>query len=148
MKAFRIHSLDAWDWDAVPVTVDLVLEHWSTALRRRSPWDVMLADDASGYIRPVVSELLNEARHPCDGTRSARLRRHASAHGAFRRRQRLDDRALVCECDLLPGAVESALLAGGLTRRFVGDSIVVLGPDLQLVRDAALLGWAVGSPAE
>src|SRR5215467_13054260 len=83
-------SLDSWDWEKIPADVDQVVIRWWETVRSRPPWRTMPADDGGGYMRAVVSELLNEARHPGDGMRELRLRAAARAHGQFRRRQSCD----------------------------------------------------------
>src|SRR5215813_1626393 len=87
-------SLDSWDWEKIPADVDQVVIRWWSMVGGRLPWRAMPNDDGRGYMRAVISELLNEARHPGDGMRELRLRAAARAHGQFRRRQ-------CCDCDSL-----------------------------------------------
>ncbi len=139
------HSLDSWDWERIPADVDQVVVRWWGLVHDRLPWREMPADDGLGYMRAVVSELLNEARHPADGMRERRLRRAARTHGEFRRRQRCDFGTLTDELAALGVAIETAMLEGGQSCGLVNDYLVLLGPDLELTRVNAGDGWSAGS---
>jgi hypothetical protein len=140
------HSLDSWDWERIPADVDQVVIRWWALVRDRLPWREMPADDGLGYMRAVVSELLNEARHPSDGMRERRLCRAARAHGEFRRRQ-----GGHCHCGALTGelaalgpAIETAMLDAGQSSGLVKDYLVLLEADVELARAIAVDGWSTG----
>jgi hypothetical protein len=139
------HSLDSWDWERIPADVDQVVIRWWAMVRDRLPWQAMPADDGLGYMRAVVSELLNEARHPSDGMRERRLRRAARAHGEFRRRQQCHGAVLADELAALSAAIETEMLEAGQSSGLVKDYLVLLGPDLDLARANAVDGWSAGS---
>jgi hypothetical protein len=134
-------SLDDWDWEAIPADVDAVLFKWWTTLRAAPPWSAMPADDALGVMRLVVSELLNEARHPSDGLRGLRLAEAAQAHGRFRRRQQCDRTALGGELAALVDALKNTMLDANQSPSLVRDCLLLLDGDLELARKFALLGW-------
>lgn len=135
-------SLDSWDWERIPADVDQVSIRWWNMVRDRAPWRSMPADDGCGYMRAVVSELLNEARHPGDGMRELRLRAAARAHGEFRRRQRCDCAALADELSAVSGAIEATMTYGGQSPSLVRDYLVLLGADMEVAREHALRGWS------
>ena len=137
-------SLDSWDWEKIPADVDQVVVRWWDSMHDRQFWNAMAADDRLGYVRAVVSELLNEARHPSDGIREYRLRRAAHAHGSFRRRQRCDCTGVGEEMYALEGAIEATMLAAGHSPGLVRDYLVLLGADVELARDFAVRGWGAG----
>jgi hypothetical protein len=137
-------SLDSWDWEKIPADVDQVVVRWWAMVRGRTPWRTMPTDDGCGYVRTVVSELLNEARHPRDGMRELRLRAAARAHGEFRRRQRCDCTTLTDELAALSAAIEAAMLFGGQSPGLVRDYLVVLDADVEVAREYALKGWSAG----
>ena len=139
------HSLDSWDWERIPADVDQVVVKWWGLVHDRLPWREMPADDGLGYMRAVVSELLNEARHPSDGMRERRLCRAARAHGEFRRRQHCHCGALTDELAALGTAIEIAMLDTGQSSGLVKDYRVLLDADVELVRAVALDGWSRGS---
>jgi hypothetical protein len=93
-------------------------------------------------VRTVVSELLNEARHPRDGMRELRLRAAARAHGEFRRRQRCDCVSLTDELGALRAAIETAMLYAGQSPGLVRDYLVLLDADVEVAREYALRGWS------
>lgn len=134
-------SLDGWDWERIPANVDAVLSRWLKTVRKDAPWHAMAADDAFGYMRRVVSELLNEACHPSDGRHVLRLSSVARAHGLFRRRQRCDWQMVAAELDALLGAFEAAMLDAKQPRSLVRDCLVLLQADVQLVHEFAHIGW-------
>jgi hypothetical protein len=135
-------SLDSWDWEKIPADVDQVVTRWWAMIGGRAPWLAMPTDDGCGYVRAVVSELLNEARHPGDGMRELRLRDAARSHGEFRRRQRCDHTALTDELAALRAALEAAMLYGGQSPGLVRDYLVVLDADVEVAREHALRGWS------
>lgn len=141
------HSLDSWDWERIPADVDQVMVRWWGLVHDRLPWREMPADDGLGYMRAVVSELLNEARHPSDGMRERRLRRAARAHGEFRRHQHCPCGALTDELAALGAAVEVAMLDAGQSSGLVKDYRVLLDADVELVRAIALDGWSTAGRA-
>ena len=136
-------SLDSWDWERIPADVDQVVIRWWAMVRGRAPWRTMPADDGCGYVRTMVSELLNEARHPGDGMRELRLRAAARAHGELRRRQRCGRTTLMDELAALSTAIEAAMLLGGQPPGLVRDYLVVLDADVEVAREHALSGWSV-----
>jgi len=135
-------SLDSWDWERIPADVDQVAIRWWKMVCDRAPWQSMPPDDGYGYMRAVVSELLNEARHPGDGMRELRLRAAARAHGEFRRRQRCDCAALADELAAVSGAIEATMTYGGQPPSLVRDYLVLLGADMEVAREHALRGWS------
>jgi hypothetical protein len=135
------HSLDSWDWEKIPAEVDQVVVRWWGLVHDFSPWRTMPRDDGFGYMRAVVSELLNEARHPSDGMRERRLCRAARAHGAFRRRQHCGCASLTAELAALGAALEVAMLDAGQSSGLVRDYLVLLDADVELARAIALDGW-------
>lgn len=145
MNVFE-YSLDAWDWDGIPVIVEPVLIHWQGLMAGVAPWRAMERDDAVGYMRAVVSELLNEPRDADGPTREARLESSAREHGRFRRAQRIDVDSLVREFRALAVATEAALLSTGMTPQFARDALVILDADLKLASESAAVGWLDGEP--
>jgi hypothetical protein len=139
------HSLDNWDWEKIPADVDQVVIRWRALVHDRLPWCEMPADDGLGYMRAVVSELLNEARHPSDGMRERRLCLAARAHGEFRRRQHCHCGVLTDELAALGSAIESAMLDAGQSSGLVKDYRVLLDADVALVRTIAVDGWSLGA---
>ena len=135
------HSLDSWDWEKIPVEVDQVIIRWWAIVGERPPWTSMPADDRFGYMRSVVSELLNEARHPSDGLRERRLRRAAHTHGLFRRRQGCDAAVVAEEMVALGRAIEAAMVEGGHSSCQVHDYLVLLQVDARLASEFAARGW-------
>jgi hypothetical protein len=111
-------------------------------VRGRLPWQAMPTDDGCGYMRAVISELLNEARHPGDGVRELRLRAAARAHGEFRRRQRCDCDELAGELAALSPAIETVMLYAGQAPGLIRDYLVVVDADVELAREYALGGWS------
>ena len=103
----------------------------------------MPQDDASGSMRTVVSELLNEAREPYDDRRADRLTNALRDHAAFRRRQALGPRLVADEIDALKAAIASALCESGAAPLLVGDFAIVLGAELDALSPAA---FEAGSP--
>lgn len=101
--------IDAWDWDRIPLEVTQVLDIWRRMLFSRHPWCTMPQDDASGSMRVVVSELLNEAMEPSDGRRDVRLANALRDHGEFRRDQGFGDRVIADEIVALKAAIGTAL---------------------------------------
>jgi len=140
------HSLDSWDWERIPADVDQVVIRWWAMVRDRLPWQSMPADDGLGYMRGVVSELLNEARHPSDGIRERRLCRTARAHGEFRRRQKCHCAVLTDELAALGAAIETAMLDAGQSSGLIKDYLVLLEADVELVRAVAVNGWREAEP--
>ncbi len=138
------HSLDSWDWEKIPADVDQVVIRWWALVRDRLPWREMPADDGLGYMRAVVSELLNEARHPSDGMRERRLCRAARAHGEFRRRQHCHCGVLADELAALGAAMETAMLDAGQSPGLVKDYLVLLDADVELARAIAVGGGSKG----
>jgi len=134
-------SLDGWDWERIPANVDAVLSRWLKTIRKNAPWRSMPTDDALGYMRPVISELLNEACHPSDGRHVLRLSGVARAHGLYRRRQRCNWQAVVAELDALLVAFEAAMLDAKQSRSLVRDCLVLLQADVRLVHEFAHIGW-------
>jgi len=134
-------SLDGWDWERIPANVDAVLLRWFTTIRITAPWRAIPTDDVLGYMRPVVSELLNEAYHPSDGGRVVRLSSAARVHGLFRGRQRCDWQVVAAEIDALVGAFESAMLDAKQPRSLVRDCLVLIQADIRLVHEFAQIGW-------
>jgi len=135
------HSLDSWDWERIPADVDQVVIRWWAMVRDRLPWQSMPADDGFGYMRGVVSELLNEARHPSDGIRERRLCRTARAHGEFRRRQKCHCAVLTDELAALGAAIETVMLDARQSSGLIKDYLVLLEADVELVRASAVTGW-------
>ena len=135
--------LDAWDWDHIPVDVRQVMDTWRRLVRRRHPWCAMPQDDASGSMRIVISELLNEAREPYDDRRADRLRNALRDHADFRRRQHLGSRLVADEIDALKRAIDAALRESGASPLLVGDIAIVFGAELDSSSPAA---FEAGSP--
>ena len=138
------NSIDSWDWERVPLDVDAVVFRWAAMLHDRLPWRGMPPDDAFGYIRAVVSEILNEARHPGNGMRERRLSAAARAHGEFRRRQQHQCTALSEELAALRSAIEASLVQAGQSPGLVRDYLVLLDADVESARASALVGWNTG----
>ena len=122
--------IDAWDWDRIPLEVDQVLDIWRQMLRSQHPWNAMPQDDASGSMRAVVSELLNEAMEPSDGRRDVRLANALRDHGEFRRDQGFGDRVLVDEIAALKAAITAALREQVASPDLAVDFATVLGAEL------------------
>ena len=137
-------SLDGWDWERIPADADAVVRRWWAMVHHRLPWRAMPIDDGFGYIRPVVSELLNEARHPSDGVRELRLDRAARAHGAFRRRQHCSSAALAEEIIALGASIKAILLDAGQPPAVVRDYLVLLDVDVRAACELAVGGWRAG----
>lgn len=136
------NSLDAWDWEHIPVTAHVVLERWWSTLYDETPWRDMHHDDRLGEMRRVVHELLNEARDPDDGRRPQRLAAAARAHGRFRRAQQCSECDIGREIGALRVAIASLLLETGWSRQLVAGMVIVLELDLSTVREAFRRGWS------
>ena len=122
--------IDAWDWDRIPLEVDQVLDIWRKMLHSKYPWNAMPHDDASGSMRAVVSELLNEAMEPNDGRRDVRLANALRDHGEFRHDQGFGDRVIVDEISALKAAINAALREQIASPDLAVDFATVLGAEL------------------
>ena len=77
-------------WDhTLPLDVDDVVARWWRILSCEAPWLAMTADDRWETMRPLVAELVSQARDPDEDERTRRLAALAFEHGAFRAAQRL-----------------------------------------------------------
>lgn len=131
-------SFDAWDWDGIPLEANYVLCLWSRSLCRRDPWCGMPKDDASGSMRIIISELLNEAREPYDRRRVDRLTSALRDHVDFRRRQEFSPRLVTDEIDTLKGAIGTALRESGASPLLVDDFAFVLTAELDALSEVVL----------
>jgi hypothetical protein len=129
--------IDAWDWDRIPLEVDQVLDIWRQMLCSRHPWCAMPQDDASGSMRIVVSELLNEAMEPNDGRRDVRLSNALRDHSEFRRDQGFGDRVIVDEIAALKAALGTALRECIASPVLAVDFATVLSAELDAIRATA-----------
>lgn len=137
-------SLDAWDWDAIIANANDVFARWQALLADESPWREMREDDVNGYMRAVISELLNEAREPRDGVRDSRMLTAAAEHGYFRRRQQCAPAVVRREFEALRVAIEASLRDAAPLPELVGavaESMIVLEPEIQAVSAIAACGW-------
>ena len=133
-------------WDDAPlVCVADVIRHWARMLEHEQPWSVMPADDLRGLMRPMLSELLNEARDIDHEVRHRRLVRFAHDHGAFRSAQRLTQAELVAEIEVVRDALEAALRTSGLGSRAARETVATLHAEFRLAERAAVRGWYRGS---
>lgn len=95
-------------------------------------------DDATGLMRVVVSELVNEAMEPNDGRRDMRLANALRDHREFRSDQGFNDRVVVDELDALKAAIEAALHEQVASPALAVDFATVLGAELDANAVAAL----------
>ena len=119
----RTEPPGGWD-DGLPVWPDEVLRRWWRCRAAELPWRDMPADDAFGYMRRILSELLNEARDIDHESRQCRLRIAARAHGAFRREQLCGLTDLACELEAVVAVVNTALCDSGQAESTTRDSVV------------------------
>lgn len=136
-------AFGGWD-DTPPVHVDEVLRRWSRILVREHPWSTMPLDDVRGMMRPLMSELLNEARDLDDEGRRGRLAAAARAHGAFRAAQECTEEDVVNEFGFVLAAIEGALRSVGLSARAAKETIIALDGDFWRAERAALRAWYGG----
>ena len=101
----------------------------------------MPMDDVFGGLRRLLSEFFNEAREPDGLERLERLHAAAVEHGRFRRAQACSHRVLAQDFAALNAAIGETLRRNGMSASLAADCLVILGPSLGAVSDAALLGW-------
>lgn len=134
--------------DDLPVCPEALAQRWWTFLATESPWDGMRNDDAFGYMRRILSELLNEARDIDHDERRLRLVLASGSHGAFRRAQRCTLPDLVHEFELVVAAVHFIIRENGYDERMARDTITCLAPELRLSLRMAAQGWHRPAPSE
>lgn len=138
------NPFNGWD-DSPPVCVDDVLRRWIRMLDGERPWSEMQRDDLHGMMRPLLSELLNEARDVDHDQRQRRLVTAAHDHGAFRSAQRCSELQVVTELTSVREAVRCALLKAGMGPLTVQETLYALDGELGLAERAAVRGWYRGT---
>jgi hypothetical protein len=138
------NPFDGWD-DSPPVCVDDVLRRWTRMLDSERPWSEMPRDDQFGMMRPLLSELLNEARDVDHDQRQRRLVTAAHDHGAFRSAQHCSESQVVTELASMRDAVECALRKAGLGPLTVQETLSALELEIRLAERAAVRGWYRGT---
>lgn len=133
-------SLGGWD-DAPPVHVDDVVRRWARLISREHPWREMPRDDVRGRMRPLMSELLNEARDLDDRDRRRRLAVAAREHGAYRAAQGCSEEQLADEFGLAIVAIGGMLRSVGISKRSAQATIESLGADFRLAQRSAVRAW-------
>lgn len=132
-------------WDDSPLVCAAdVVDRWIRLLEFESPWSVMPRDDFVGMMRPMLSELLNEARDVDHDLRLRRLVQVAHDHGAFRSAQRMTQAELMAEIEVVRDALESALRKTGMGPRAAGETLATFAAELELAQRAAVRGWYRG----
>jgi hypothetical protein len=145
MSAYdAFNPFNGWD-DSPPVRVDEVLRGWTHMLDSERPWSEMPRDDQHGMMRPLLSELLNEARDVDHDQRQRRLVTAAHDHGAFRSAQRCSESQLVAELTSIREALRSALRKAGLGPLTVQETLYALDLEIRLAERAAVRGWYRGT---
>jgi hypothetical protein len=134
-------ALNAWDWDTFVVDARALFSRWRALTASEAPWTEMAADDAAGCMRSVISELVNEAHEPCDGSHDWRLLLAAFEHGRFRRLQGCSSAILTREFDALRTGLRAVLGDTLISPSVVADALVVLEPELVAAGEAAMAGW-------
>lgn len=133
-------------WDDSPLVCAAdVIRRWTRLIQSESPWSSMPRDDRLGMMRPMMSELLNEAHDLDHDTRLRRLVHCAHDHGAFRSAQRLSQAELMAEIEVVRDALDGALRSSGLGTRAVEEMLAALDGELELAQRAAVRGWYRGS---
>lgn len=138
------NPFNGWD-DSPPVCVDDVLRGWTHMLDSERPWSEMPRDDLHGMIRPLLSELLNEARDVDHDLRQRRLVTAAHDHGVFRSAQRCSELQVVAELTSVREAVRCALLKTGMGPLTVQETLYALERELGVAERAAVRGWYRGT---
>ena len=129
-------------WDDTPyVWVSDVIRRWTRALCAERPWVEMSRDDIHGMMRPILSELLNEARDIDDVGRRRRLAIAAHEHGVFRSMQRCTEHDLVTEFAIVRESVEETLRQGGTDGWAIRDTMCALDRDFGAAKHGAMRGW-------
>ena len=129
-------------WDhTLPLDVDDVVDRWWRILSGESPWNSMTLDDRWGAMRPLVAELVNEARDPDDDRRTRRLAALALEHGAFRAAQRCRRSGVVCEFGIILDALDHALRQLGAPPSLILDAMAGFDPEVEMAQRTALKGW-------
>jgi hypothetical protein len=129
-----------WGED-LPLCIDHVMTCWARRLRYELPWRTMLHDDVTGEMRRVVIELVNASWDYDDEARRHRLAAAARAHGIFRRAQRCEKSAVVCELTLMLDTIAQAWSSSYPSFPLVQAAIGNLLPDIRLARRAAERGF-------
>lgn len=136
-------SFGGWDESPVVCVAD-VIRRWTRMIGRERPWSAMPRDDLHGLMRPILSELLNEARDADHSSRQRRLVHAAHDHGIFRAALRLSQAELITEIEIARDALEGALRRTGMSHRAVHETLVALEAELELAQRAAVRGWSRG----
>lgn len=132
-------------WDDSPLVCAAdVLHRWTQMLEDESPWSIMPRDDLLGLMRPMLSELLNEAREFDHDRRLRRLVHLAHDHGAFRSGQRVSQAELVAEIEIVRDALDGALRNSGMGARAAEETLASLAAELELAQRASVRGWYRG----
>ena len=138
------NPFDGWD-ESPHVCATDVLRGWSRMLGHERPWSDMPRDDLHGLMRPILSELLNEAHDSDHLARQRRLVHAAHDHGAFRSAQRLSQAELIAEIEIARDALDRALRKTGMGSRAAQETLAAIEPELELSQRAAMRGWCRGS---
>jgi hypothetical protein len=133
---------DSNDWNFyTALTADTVMRAWEMLVEGAEPWAVMPPDDRAGYVRVLVSELLDFADGIDVRDRRCRLDRVARRHGAYRRAQGCAESTLKLDFIAMRQALRDALRESGATPSTVREATRCLLPDWQLAHRAAHVGF-------
>ena len=133
-------------WDDSPLVCAAdVIHRWTRMLGHEQPWAAMPVDDLLGLMRPMLSELLNEARDLDHDIRHRRLVQFAHDHGAFRSAQKISQAELVAEIEVVRDALEGVLRKSGMGSRAAQETLATLDAEFTLAERAAVRGWYRGS---
>jgi hypothetical protein len=138
-----MNPFGGWD-DTLPVCVTQVIRRWTTMHDHEPPWAGMSRDDVLGMMRPLLSELLNEARDVDHERRRRRLVMIAHDHGAFRSSQRCSEADVLAELELAREAVELSLRQAGMSARAAREMLATLDAEFALAQRASVRGWYRG----
>ncbi len=138
-----LNPFHGWD-DTPPVCVTHVVRRWTRMHDHEPPWAGMPRDDVLGMMRPLLSELLNEARDVDHDRRQRRLVMVAHDHGAFRSMQRCSEADLLAELELAREAVELSLRQAGMSARAASEVLATLDAEFALAQRASVRGWYRG----
>lgn len=120
------------------------MDDWADLVRACHPWSEMFLDDVTGEFRAVLEELLQGDHAPSE-YRSARLRRAARAHGAFRRRQGCPSLVLAEEIAFAESAIAAVLMRGGASMAAIAKVQDTLAPVMRAIERATYSGYVDGS---